>query len=122
MKQLTTDQIKEFMPIVKKRVISLIGKGTPDWENLAQDLTQDVMVSMVKSIKTFRHDSDIKTLLYIVTMRRCYEYLRRKYRERKRRLLLIDFIMNNYKLTNEQKSLLISMRKTILNSNNGGKK
>ncbi|MCK5346447.1 MAG: hypothetical protein KAR20_23720 [Candidatus Heimdallarchaeota archaeon] len=118
MKQLTVDQVREFMPIVKKRVISLIGKGTPDWE----DLTQDIMLSMVKAIKTFRHDSDVKTLLYIVTMRRYYEYLRRKYRERKRRILRIDLILDKCKLTNEQKNLLTSMKKTILNSSNGGKK
>jgi len=40
MKQMTEEQAREWLPIVKGRVITLIGNGSSDWE----DLTQDIML------------------------------------------------------------------------------
>lgn len=133
MNQLTDEQVREWTPIVTGRVISLIGKATPEWE----DVTQDIMLSMVKEIKIFRHDSDIKTLLYVVTMRRYYDYLRDKYRQKgvecylgyrlasekshsprrmrgpETRIDRINYYLNGYKLKKETRSLLEAAKKTI---------
>lgn len=131
MRKLTEEQVKELMPLIKGRVISLIGTGTPDWE----DLAQDIMLSMVKAIKTFRNESDIKTLIYVVTMRRYYDYLRRKYKEKgfecywalttaiegpqregwsETRIDKINFLLREANLSREKKGLLRAVRKTLL--------
>lgn len=131
MNQLTEEQVREYLPIVKDRIISLIGNGTPDWE----DLTQDIMFSMVKAVKVFRDDSDIKTLLYVVTMRRYYDYLRKIYREKsiicfeqytiavedlrregrsETRIDKINFLLKNSNLTREEKILLEAVKNTLL--------
>jgi len=134
MKQLTEEQVREWLPIVKGRVISLIGNGTPDWE----DLLQDIMLSMTRAVKIFREDSDIASLLYVVTMRRYYDYLRDKYklkaidchlgymlaakksngprrlRGSETRIDKINYYLNGHKLKPETRDLLNSAKKTLL--------
>lgn len=134
MQQLTEEQVREWLPIVKGRVISLIGNGTPDWE----DLTQEVMLSMVRAVKIFREESDVGSLLYVITMRRYYDYLRIKYREKsiacfeqyanafknnngprrlrgsETRIDKINFYLNGHKLKTETRELLEAVKKTLL--------
>lgn len=133
MKQLTEEQIREWRPIIAGRVISLIGNTTPDWE----DLTQDIMLSLTKAIKVFRRDADIGTLIYVVTMRRYYDYLRKKYKDKAidcyldyttaataksprrmrgpdTRIDHIRFMLKTFKLAEETRSLLEAVKKTLL--------
>ena len=48
---------------------------------LSEDLASDVFLEVVKSISTFRGESDIKTWLFTITRRRWYAYLRGKKRQ-----------------------------------------
>ena len=131
MNQLTEEQIRKWQPIVKGRVISLIGNGTPDWE----DLYQDIMLSMTKAVKIFREDCDLGTLFYVVTMRRYYDYLREKYKRKgvecyldyalaakdsqklkkpDRRIARVDLLLGINGLTKFYRELLEAVKKTLL--------
>ena len=130
MNQLTEEQVRDLLVIVKNQSLSLIGDGTPDWE----DLVQDVMLSMTRGIRIFRGDADIKSLAYVVTKRRFYDYLRRKYKERsdefyrefaiafedprieprsETRMDRINSLLTETKVTGEKRGLLEAAKKSI---------
>ena len=46
--------------------------------SLSEDLTSDVFLEVVKSIATFRGESDIKTWLFSIARHKWYMYLRKK--------------------------------------------
>lgn len=46
--------------------------------SLSEDLTSEVFLEVVKSIGSFRGESDIKTWLFTIARRRWYAYLKRK--------------------------------------------
>lgn len=131
MRKLTEEQAEKYFPLIKGKVISLIGTETPDYE----DLIQDIMLSMVKAIKIFRNEADIKSLLYVVIMRRYYDYLRKKYKEKsfdcywelttaidgpqkkdlsETRIDEIDLLFKESGLTREKRGLLKAVKKTLL--------
>lgn len=45
--------------------------------SLSEDLTSEVFLEVIKSIATFRNDSNIKTWLFSIARHRWYRYLRR---------------------------------------------
>ena len=49
--------------------------------SLSEDLTSDVSLDVVKSIATFRGESDIKTWLFSIARHKWYMYLRKKSRQ-----------------------------------------
>ena len=49
--------------------------------SLSEDLTSDVFLDVVKSIATFRGESDIKTWLFSIARHKWYMYLRKKSRQ-----------------------------------------
>ena len=49
--------------------------------SLSEDLTSDVFLEVVKSIATFRGESDIKTWLFSIARHKWYMYLRKKSRQ-----------------------------------------
>lgn len=48
--------------------------------SLSEDLTSDVFLEVVKSISSFRAESDVKTWLFSIARHRWYKYLRKKKR------------------------------------------
>jgi len=93
---------------------------------------------MVSAVRIIRDDSDIKSILYVVTMRRYYDYLRKIYREKsiicfeqytiagenhgsprrlrglETRIDKINSYLNGCKLKEETRDLLFAMRNTLL--------
>jgi RNA polymerase sigma-70 factor, ECF subfamily len=49
-----------------------------DWST-AQDITQEVFISIYNSIEEFKHDSNYKTWVFSITSNRCKDYLRSAY-------------------------------------------
>ncbi len=49
--------------------------------SLSEDLASEVFLEVVKSISTFRGESDIKTWLFTIARRKWYAYLRKKNRQ-----------------------------------------
>ena len=72
-----------FYPIVHRRVWHLIPAAEVD------DVTQEVFVSAVRSLKNFRGDSQFSTWLYTLTSRQVANFYRK--RERKPELTDQDF-------------------------------
>lgn len=54
---------------------------------LSEDLTSEVFLEVVKSIATFRGESDIKTWLFSIARHKWFAYLRQKKRQIKPELL-----------------------------------
>lgn len=49
--------------------------------SLSEDLTQEVFLEVVRSIATFRGESDIKTWLFTIARRKWFDHLRKKNRQ-----------------------------------------
>ena len=49
--------------------------------SLSEDLASDVFLEVIKSIATFRGESDIKTWIYSIARHRWFAYLKRKNRQ-----------------------------------------
>ena len=49
--------------------------------SLSEDITQEVFTDVMKSLASFRGDSDIKTWLFSIARNKWYSYLRRKNRQ-----------------------------------------
>ena len=49
--------------------------------SLSEDLASDVFLEVIKSIATFRGESDIKTWIYSIARRQWFAYLKRKNRQ-----------------------------------------
>ena len=61
----------EFLPIVYRRVCTLVPVTD------AEDVTQEIFISMVRSINNFRGDAKFSTWLYNIVHRRVADYYRR---------------------------------------------
>jgi len=69
--------------------------------SLAEDLTSEVFLEVVRSIHTFRGNSDVKTWLFSIARHRWYHYLRRKQRTAETELLS-DFLPSSERSPEEQ--------------------
>lgn len=58
---------------------------------LSEDLVSETFLSAIKSLPSFRGDSDIKTWLFSIARHKWYEYLRKKKDE-----VSFDFLAQNY--------------------------
>ena len=69
--------------------------------SLSEDLTQDVFLEVVKSIVTFRGESDIKTWIFSIARHKWYSYLRKNSQQAKIEDLS-EFIESNEKTPEER--------------------
>ena len=70
--------ILQYWPQINFRVKKSIGFLNSDWEDVASDVLMDVL----KAVKTgrFRGDSSLGTFIYTITSRRIIDYIRKKSR------------------------------------------
>ena len=66
----------ELVNMYKKKVASLCYSYTEDIHE-AEDLSQEVFISVYKNIKTFRRESSVSTYLYRITINKCLSYKRK---------------------------------------------
>lgn len=76
MKQL----LEELFALYYKDVYSYLYSLSHD-APLSEDLASDVFLEVMRSISTFRGESDIKTWLFTIARRRWFAYLRKKNRQ-----------------------------------------
>ncbi|WP_392486767.1 RNA polymerase sigma factor [Haloimpatiens sp. FM7315] len=70
---------EDFILIVdeyKKKIINLCYSYTRDYYE-AEDLSQEVFVSLYKNLKKFRFESSISTYIYKITLSKCMDYGRK---------------------------------------------
>lgn len=67
----------ELVNSYKKKVISLCYSYAKDYQE-AEDLSQEVFISVFKSIKNFRGDCSLSTYIYKITVSRCLDYKRKR--------------------------------------------
>ena len=68
--------VQEFRPKIGFKVRRALGTNNPDWE----DVTNEVLAQAVDKIRSgdFRGESTVGTFIYIITVRRIADYIRRK--------------------------------------------
>lgn len=68
--------VQEFRPKIGFKVRRALGANNADWE----DITNEVLAQAVEKIRAgeFRGESTIGTFIYIITVRRIADYIRRK--------------------------------------------
>jgi RNA polymerase sigma factor (sigma-70 family) len=68
--------VREFRPKIGFKVRRTLGARNPDWE----DVTNEVLAQAVEKIRSneFRGESTIGTFIYVITVRRIADYIRRK--------------------------------------------
>lgn len=76
MKQLLAELFEKYYIDVYTYLYSLCHDAP-----LSEDLASDVFLEVVKSISTFRGESDIKTWLFSIARHRWFAYLKRKNRQ-----------------------------------------
>lgn len=76
MKQLLAELFEKYYIDVYTYLYSLCHDAS-----LSEDLASDVFLEVVKSISTFRGESDIKTWLFSIARYRWFAYLKRKNRQ-----------------------------------------
>lgn len=67
----------ELVDLYKKRIISLCHSYTHDYQE-AEDLSQEVFITLYKNLPSFRGECSISTYLYRIAVSRCLDYKRRK--------------------------------------------
>jgi RNA polymerase sigma factor (sigma-70 family) len=75
--RLDLDQVvREFRPKIGFKVRRALGARNPDWE----DVTNEVLAQALEKIRAgeFRGESTIGTFIYVITVRRIADYIRRK--------------------------------------------
>jgi RNA polymerase sigma factor (sigma-70 family) len=75
--RLDLDQVvREFRPKIGFKVRRALGARNPDWE----DITNEVLTQALEKIRAgeFRGESTIGTFIYVITVRRIADYIRRK--------------------------------------------
>lgn len=65
----------------------------------AEETTQDVFVSVHRSLDSFRHDANISTWIYRITINRCLDLI--KARKRKKRISIIISLFSSNGIEND---------------------
>ena len=87
MKQLLAELFEKYYIDVYTYLYSLCHDAS-----LSEDLASDVFLEVVKSISTFRGESDIKTWLFSIARHRWFAYLKKKNRRFKPKASMISTI------------------------------
>jgi RNA polymerase sigma factor (sigma-70 family) len=68
--------VLKFRPIVSFRVRKALGGGTPDWE----DVADEIITQVIEKVRNgeFRGESSIGTFIYTITSRRIIDHIREK--------------------------------------------
>lgn len=68
--------ITKYRPVITFKVKKSLGSGTPDWE----DVVNEILLNVVEKLKKgdFRGDSSVGTFIYTITTRRIIDFIRRK--------------------------------------------
>lgn len=86
------DAFREMVCMYQQRVFNLVYRMLGNAEE-AEDLTQEVFITVFKSIDSFRGDSKFSTWLYRITVNHCknrYKYLARRHFHAAQSLDMID--------------------------------
>ena len=73
MKELIQELFNQYYKDIYKYIYSLCRDNS-----VSEEITSEVFVEVVKSIATFRGESDIKTWLFSIARHKWYTYLRKK--------------------------------------------
>ena len=90
MKQLLAELFENYYKDIYTYIFSLCHDAS-----LSEDLASEVFLEVVRSISTFRGQSDIKTWLFTIARRRWYAYLKGKSGSFKQRAFMIFMIPKN---------------------------
>ena len=67
----------DIVNVYKKKIISLCYSYTNDYHE-AEDLSQEVFISLYKAIDRFREECSLSTYIYRITVSRCLDYKRKR--------------------------------------------
>ena len=67
----------DIVNLYKKKIISLCYTYTNDYQE-AEDLSQEVFISLYNSIDRFREECSLSTYIYKITISRCLDYKRKR--------------------------------------------
>lgn len=67
----------KLVDLYKKRIISLCYSYAGDFQE-AEDLSQEVFITLYRNLPSFRGECSISTYLYRIAVSRCLDYKRRK--------------------------------------------
>ena len=81
----------ELVNSYKKKIISLCYSYTNDYYE-AEDLSQEVFISLYNNINRFREECSLSTYIYRITVSRCLDYKRKKSIKG-----FLTGLLNNYK-------------------------
>ncbi len=77
LKENNEESFINMVEIYKNKILSLCYSYTQDYGE-AEDISQEVFISIYKGIKNFREESSLSTYIYKITVSRCLDYKRRK--------------------------------------------
>ena len=77
LKKRNNESFIELINSYKRKVVSLCYSYTQDYQE-AEDLSQEVFISIYKYIESFRGDSSLSTYIYKISLSRCMDYKRKK--------------------------------------------
>jgi RNA polymerase sigma-70 factor (ECF subfamily) len=67
----------EVVDLYKRKVVSLCYSYTNDYQE-AEDISQEVFISIYNSIHSFREECSLSTYIYRITVSRCLDFKRKK--------------------------------------------
>jgi len=77
LKESNEESFIKMVELYKNKIASLCYSYTQDYGE-AEDISQEVFISIYKGIKNFREESSLSTYIYKITVSRCLDYKRRK--------------------------------------------
>lgn len=77
LKENNKESFIKMVDLYKNKIVSLCYSYTQDYGE-AEDISQEVFISIYKGIKNFREESSLSTYIYKITVSRCLDYKRRK--------------------------------------------
>lgn len=77
LKENNEESFIEVVQLYKNKIVSLCYSYTQDYGE-AEDISQEVFISIYKGIKNFREEASLSTYIYKITVSRCLDYKRRK--------------------------------------------
>lgn len=77
LKKRNNESFIELVNSYKRKVVSLCYSYTQDYQE-AEDLSQEVFISVYNYIQNFRGDSSLSTYIYKISLSRCMDYKRKR--------------------------------------------
>lgn len=67
----------ELVNLYKKKIVGLCYSYTEDYQE-AEDISQEIFISIYKNINNFRGESSLSTYIYRITINKCLDYKRKR--------------------------------------------